>query len=278
LRMPELPEVESVCVGLSKEFLTPVKITNVEINNRKLRKTIARNVESALSGQTFHVFRRRAKYILMDTEKFTVISHLGMSGSWRFENRKNYTEATKRKHDHIVLQLENGNLMIYHDPRRFGIFEITEVGREIESSWLKHLGPEPLSDDFTGKYLKQKAKNKSVNVKVFLMDQKTVVGIGNIYASEILFMANVSPKKVVSRLKQDDWDRIVLHSKSVLETSIRNGGTTLRDYVKSDGTIGDNQNHLFVYDRAGQPCKKCGSVIRHAVIAARATYWCPKCQ
>ena len=250
------------------------KITHVRFFRKNLRTEMPVDRARNVVGESITGVRRRAKYILIDTEKHTLISHLGMSGSWRFDN----TDNEIKKHDHFFFVFHNGMKLIFNDPRRFGFFEIVDRYCENSSSWLTHLGIEPLSKDFISSFVFEKSRKRSINVKAFIMDQKIIVGVGNIYASEALFLAKIKPHKLVHRLKIEDCDRLVRSIQKVLQQAIGSGGSTIRSYVNSSGEEGQYQQRLLVYERKNEPCRSCQSPIRQTVMSGRSTYWCPKCQ
>jgi formamidopyrimidine-DNA glycosylase len=221
-----------------------------------------------------HCVRRRAKFLLIETAGFVFINHLGMSGSWRFSHVMEH-----KTHDHIVIELQDGRFLIYHDPRRFGIFEAVARGSESESRWLKRLGVEPLGADWTAEYLHERARGRDVTLKSLLLDQRIVAGLGNIYVSEALFDAKVKPTRVAKRLRPVEAAAIVTASRALLLRAIASGGTTLRDYRQPNGKNGDFRFHLNVYGRNGEPCLRCRATkIRKVVQTGRSSYYCSKCQ
>jgi formamidopyrimidine-DNA glycosylase len=204
-----------------------------------------------------------------------MISHLGMTGQWLVEKKKD----SPKKHDHLCFIFEKGSVLTYNDPRRFGYVDyLSDIKKLSEHSLFSHLGLEPFANEMDAQYLQSKAKNSNRAVKTFLMDQAVVVGVGNIYASEVLFKANVKPQRVVKKMKLDEWKKIAQSIKAILKKAIDKGGSTISDYRKSDGSEGSFQNYFFVYDRADEPCKICKTPISSSVIGGRATYWCSNCQ
>lgn len=272
--MPELPEVETVRAGLEKLLSDQPVVKKVKLMRADIRFPIPRELPKRLQGQKIQTIRRRAKYILFDTAKGVMLSHLGMTGSWRF------TEAgDEDKHDHCYIEFSDGRRLAYRDPRRFGILDWIEPGKEAEHPRLKDLGVEPLDTDaFHEEFLFQASRKRRVPVKAFIMDQRIVVGIGNIYASEALFRAGVRPTRQAGRLTKDECARIVKAAQEVLREAIKVGGSSIRDYRQADGEEGGFQDHHFVYDRDGLPCRVCGCAIKSRVIGGRSTYWCAKCQ
>lgn len=278
--MPELPEVETVCRGLAP-VMTGQRIASVELHRAGLRDPFPAGMAKTLTGARVTAVSRRAKYILihLDTGKMLVL-HLGMSG------RVLVQDAPHRalKHDHLVLNLANDRAIVLNDPRRFGTAFIAD-----EEDWESHkafktLGPEPLSRGFTGPVLAAALRNKKSPLKVALMDQRVVVGVGNIYASEALFMAGISPLRAAGSVRADRVAELVRCIRAVLNKSIRAGGSSLRDYRRADGELGYFQHHFAVYGRAGQACPGCTcdinktGGIRCVTQAGRSTFYCPRKQ
>lgn len=268
--MPELPEVEVSRMGISPHLMHQ-KIDRITVRQRQLRWLIPDELHQ-LEGQVITSVRRRAKYLLIDTDAGTAIIHLGMSGSLRvLENA-----PAAEKHDHVDLILSNGKVLRYNDPRRFGAWLWCPPGESHQV--IDNCGPEPLSDDFDADWMAQRARNKSVAVKTFIMNNAHVVGVGNIYASESLFSAQIHPKKTAGQLSAKQWRRLVSEIKLVLTRAIEQGGTTLKDFSQADGKPGYFAQELLVYGRAGEPCKVCGQVISEMKIGQRNTFFCEKCQ
>lgn len=268
--MPELPEVETVKRSLLEYLPSGVRWTAVQVFRKDLRVPFPKDLADRLVGRALHSIERRAKYLLFNFEGQQLLSHLGMSGSWRALTN----EEVLKKHDHLIFEFDNGVRIVYHDPRRFGVVD----WGGLDSPWLKHLGVEPFDPKFNKFYLKEKFKSKSTPIKVALMDAKTVVGIGNIYASEILFFCGISPLRKASRIKMEELDLIVKFTKKVLKAAIKSKGSTLRDHQLVNGDSGKFQNHFKVYARQGKPCLDCGGVIKAKIIGQRSTFWCPQCQ
>jgi formamidopyrimidine-DNA glycosylase len=216
---------------------------------------------------------RRAKYILIRFKSGTVILHLGMSGSLRLV--KSGTPA--KAHDHWDLVLDNGLALRFHDPRRFGSLHWTEEDPD-KHALLKKLAPEPLSEEFNGAYLFKATRRRAVAIKQLIMNSHIVVGVGNIYASEALFRARISPRRAAGRITRAEAEKLVKSIKAVLKAAIKIGGTTLRDYVNADGAPGYFRQKLFVYERAKQACRVCKSAVKQFTQGARSTYWCSTCQ
>jgi formamidopyrimidine-DNA glycosylase len=217
--------------------------------------------------------RRRAKYLLFDLERGSMILHLGMSGSLRLMQ----SSVAPILHDHVDIVLDSGVCVRFNDPRRFGSLLWT-AGDPLQHRLLKSLAPEPLSAEFDGQYLARVAKGRSVAIKQLIMNGQLVVGVGNIYASESLFRAGIRPTRSASRVKRQQFDALAQSIKDVLNDAIRSGGTTLRDYINPEGMPGYFRQKLFVYERTGEPCRVCGTLIRQLVQGQRSTYFCPQCQ
>ncbi|WP_075183304.1 bifunctional DNA-formamidopyrimidine glycosylase/DNA-(apurinic or apyrimidinic site) lyase [Pantoea sp. 1.19] len=268
--MPELPEVETSRRGI-EPHLRGETLLHVEVRNSRLRWPVSQEIH-ALSDQPILSVQRRAKYLLLELPAGWIIIHLGMSGSLRV-----LPEATPpAKHDHVDLVLSNGKVLRYTDPRRFGAW--LWCSDLAASHVLAHLGPEPLSEAFSAEYLYQKARGKRTPVKPWLMDNKLVVGVGNIYASESLFTAGILPDRPAQSLSAAEAGVLVATIKAVLLRSIEQGGTTLRDFLQTDGKPGYFAQELQVYGRAGEPCRACGAPILSGKHAQRSTFWCPRCQ
>ncbi|WP_312241695.1 bifunctional DNA-formamidopyrimidine glycosylase/DNA-(apurinic or apyrimidinic site) lyase [Pantoea sp.] len=268
--MPELPEVETSRRGI-EPHLVGETILHAVVRNPRLRWPVSREIHS-LSDQPVLSVQRRAKYLLLELPTGWIIIHLGMSGSLRILPE----EQPAAKHDHVDLVMSNGKVLRYTDPRRFGawLWSADLQGSNV----LAHLGPEPLSDEFDGRYLFEKSRNKRTAIKPWLMDNKVVVGVGNIYASESLFTAGILPDRPAMNLTEEQAGLLANTIKAVLLRSIEQGGTTLRDFLQSDGKPGYFAQQLQVYGRAGEPCNACGTPIVSGKHGQRSTYWCPNCQ
>ena len=269
--MPELPEVETTLRGIAPHVVGRT-IISVIVRNASLRWRIPADITS-LEGAHIESARRRGKYLLLGTARGTVLLHLGMSGSLRV------IEATApwRAHDHFALGLDSGLHLRLHDPRRFGCVLLLHDDPAAHPL-LRDLGPEPLGGEFTAEHLCRRARGKSVAVKAFIMDSKIVVGVGNIYACEALFMAGIRPTRKAGRVTRAEFARLVTAIRKVLGDSIKKGGTTLRDFLREDGEPGYFKQSLRVYDREGRPCRKCGAIVKRVVLAQRGTFYCPACQ
>ena len=270
--MPELPEVETTCKGISPH-LTNKTISKIIIRQPKLRWPIPSKIKSLLPDIKIQSVTRRAKYILIKTKLGTLILHLGMSGSLRIIK----STTPPDKHDHFDLALKNGFCLRFHDPRRFGCILWTEDD-PFSHKLLNQLGPEPLSDNFTADLLHKQSRNRKINIKQFIMNGHIVVGVGNIYASESLFLAGIHPRKAANTVSLIRYKKLVSSIKKVLAAAIKQGGTTLKDFTQSDGKPGYFQQQLNVYGRKGEKCSVCKKPITHCVLGQRATYYCTQCQ
>jgi formamidopyrimidine-DNA glycosylase len=268
--VPELPEVEVTRRGLEPQ-LAGRRISGVAVREARLRWRIPREVR-LLTGRTVRGIARRAKYLLVDCGDGHLILHLGMSGSLRVLA----PGVAPGKHDHFDLELGDRVLRL-RDPRRFGAVLWTAAPPETHRL-LAHLGVEPLSREFNARRLHALTRGARVSIKVFLMDGRRVVGVGNIYASESLFRAGIDPRKAAHRLSVAEAKRLVAAIKRTLLAAIKAGGSSLRDFVGSDGASGYFQQRHWVYDRAGQPCRRCRAPVRRIVQGQRATYFCARCQ
>lgn len=271
--MPELPEVETTRRGLWPHLQG--RVLNQVIARRKtLRWPIPATI-TRLQNQPIIDLRRRAKYLLLQLPKGYIITHLGMSGSMRVELS---SDVEPRKHDHVDWLLDSGRLIRFHDPRRFGFMLWQRGGNPENHKLLASLGPEPLEDDFSGEWLWHKSRGRSVAVKSFVMNNHVVVGVGNIYASEALFMAGIHPLRAAGRISLQRYQALSEAIVEVLRNAIKQGGTTLRDFVGGEGEPGYFQQQLNVYDRDDLSCKRCNGVITSRFIGQRNSYYCPRCQ
>jgi len=267
--MPELPEVETTLKGITP-YISGEKIIRLIVRQGSLRWPVTPDMSRIVEQQTVVEVSRRAKYLILRLSHGSILIHLGMSGSLRI------TQANTewRKHDHIEMQLANGMALRYHDPRRFGCWLWSEEAHD----QLQHLGPEPLTSAFNGDRLWELARNRKVAVKPFIMDNKVVVGVGNIYASEALFRSGIRPDRAAGRVSQKRYQVLGVHIKEVLAAAIEQGGTTLRDFVNSNGEPGYFQQTLAVYGRAGQECNHCSTILRELRLGQRSSVFCPTCQ
>ena len=269
--MPELPEVETTLRGIESS-LVDQEIASLVVRDPRLRWPVPDALGNWVQGGRIRSLQRRAKYLLIHLEHGSLICHLGMSGSMRIVDRG----TPPRKHDHFDLVLANDRVLRYNDPRRFGCLLWSEDADR--HPLLAELGPEPLSDDFDGAYLYDRSRGRQSAIKSFIMDQKVVVGVGNIYASEALFVAGISPVRRASRVSRARYQLLAGHIKEILQQAIRQGGTTLRDFLQADGQPGYFEQQLKVYGREGLPCSRCGAMIRNRRLGQRASYYCPDCQ
>jgi len=270
LRMPELPEVEVTRRGLEPHLVGRV-IEAVAVREARLRWRVPAAV-GALAGRTVREVKRRGKYILLDCSDGHLILHLGMSGSLRLVP----AGTEPGRHDHVDIAI-GGSLLRLRDPRRFGAVLWTAQPPE-QHPLIRHLGVEPLTGALDGRRLHALARATRIQVKPFLMDGRRVVGVGNIYASESLFLAGIDPRMRASRLSVERCTRLARAIKQTLRAAIRSGGSSLRDFVGSDGEPGYFQRRAWVYDRASEACRRCGERVRRLVQGQRATYFCPGCQ
>lgn len=269
--MPELPEVETTRAGLAPHLIGR-RVTAATLRRPDLRWPIPSAITDALPGQRIADVRRRAKYLLIDAESGSALLHLGMSGVLRVLS----PEMAPGRHDHVDLALDSGLVLRFTDPRRFGCLLWQPAGTV--HPLLADLGPEPLSDRFDGDYLHRLARRRTGPVKGFLMDQSVVVGVGNIYAAESLFLAGIHPLRPAGAISLARYRRLAEAVRKVLGHAIVRGGTTLRDFLAPDGAPGYFEQELQVYGREGQSCRRCGSMLRAQKLGNRATVWCPCCQ
>jgi formamidopyrimidine-DNA glycosylase len=270
--MPELPEVETARRGIAPH-MEGRRVTALTVRDRRLRWPVPPALVRELPGQRIESVTRRGKYLLIATQAGTAILHLGMSGSLRVLPKG----TPPQKHDHVDIELDSGELLRLRDPRRFGSLLWTH-GDPAKHALLHKLGPEPLSDDLSGEYLFGRSRGRKVAVKQFIMDSHIVVGVGNIYASESLFLAAIRPQRAAGRVSRKEYDALARAIKKVLEASIKAGGTTLRDFMREDGEPGYFKQRLRVYDREGLACYRCGGTILAKATGQRMTYYCPDCQ
>lgn len=279
--MPELPEVETTRRGIAP-YVEHQQISEVIVRNGRLRIPVPAALADDLVGKQIGTLHRRAKYLLLPLEDDqaetteparTLIWHLGMSGSLRIAQ----VGDLPKKHDHVDLVFTTGHILRYHDPRRFGFVDWLAKDEQSDKRLIR-LGPEPLSADFTGQRLYRLSRCKRVAVKPFLMDNQVVVGVGNIYASEALFMAGIDPRREAGRVSQARYQRLAAAAQEVLAAAITQGGTTLRDFVSGQGEPGYFAQRLNVYGRHGEPCRRCGEELKRITLGQRASVYCPVCQ
>lgn len=270
--MPELPEVETTRRGIAPHITGRI-ITDVIIRNPNLRWPVSRRLQKEIRGQAITEVTRRAKYLLLKTDAGTAIVHLGMSGSLRIIK----AATPPGKHDHIDMVLNNSKAMRFTDPRRFGAVLWTRR-MPGQHRLLRELGPEPLAEGFSGDTLYQRSRGRRCAIKPFIMNSRIVAGIGNIYACEALYMAGIHPKRAAGRISRKKYALLAEVIQEVLNDSIAQGGTTLRDFVNGNGEPGYFKLHLNVYGLAGEPCISCRELIREIRQGQRSTFYCPVCQ
>jgi formamidopyrimidine-DNA glycosylase len=270
--MPELPEVETTCRGIAPHIVGQT-IKQLIIRQPQLRWPVPETLNKVLCGQEIHSVTRRAKYLLFSTDAGTMLIHLGMSGSLRIMS----AGQSPGKHDHIDFIFNNDTVLRFNDTRRFGAVLWADAPVE-QHPLLKDLGPEPVLDDFNGELLYQRANNRKVPVKSFIMDSHVVVGIGNIYANEALFMAGLLPSRPAGSISLAHYEKLADCIRIILRQAILQGGTTLRDFVNEAGKPGYFQQQLRVYGRANQPCIDCQQLLTEIRMANRSTVFCNTCQ
>jgi len=267
--MPELPEVETTLRGI-EPHISSQRIIALTVRQASLRWPVTENIQELVQGQKIHSVSRRAKYLIFKLDYGSILIHLGMSGSLRITTNSEIW----RKHDHIEMRLSNGRALRYHDPRRFGCW----LWAANEHSQLSCLGPEPLSCEFNGDLLYGLSRNRKLAVKPFIMDGAVVVGVGNIYASESLFRSGIRPDRSAARISRKRYQLLAQNIKDILAAAINQGGTTLRDFVNSDGQPGYFQQSLDVYGRAGEPCTVCNRILKEIKLGQRSSVFCAGCQ
>ena len=270
--MPELPEVETTRRGIEPHILGKI-LQGAVVRERRLRQPVPRNLNALIAGQRLNRIERRAKYLLLHLERGTLLIHLGMSGNLRIL----HSQRAAEKHDHVDLIFNQRLLLRFNDPRRFGLV-LWLKGDPHSHPLLTHLGPEPLEDGFNGDYLFQRSRKRRQAIKTFLMDQRIVVGVGNIYANEALFLAGIRPTMAAGRLSRRRCQTLAETIRAILRAAIEQGGTTLKDFVDSRGEPGYFQLQLNVYGRDGEPCPQCGTAIKQQLLGQRSTFHCPSCQ
>ena len=270
--MPELPEVETTAQGV-RPYVEGRMIRRVIVRERRLRWPVPRGLTRILSGLKILSVSRRAKYILLDTEKGVLMIHLGMSGRLRVVPASTPPE----KHDHLDIVLSSGKCLRFHDPRRFGSV-LWVKGLPDEHPLLASLGPEPFDPALDASYLFDLSRGRTLTIKQFIMDGKVIVGVGNIYASEALFRAGIRPGRAAGRVTRKGFADLLKAIREVLGEAIEAGGTTLRDYSRVTGEPGYFEQSLNVYEREGLACVNCGVSIQRKIIGQRASYYCPQCQ
>jgi formamidopyrimidine-DNA glycosylase len=288
--MPELPEVETVRIGLAPA-LEGHRLTKVETRRGGLRVPFPKNFASRVTGKRVKTLRRRAKYLLAELEGGeTLVIHLGMSGRLavyaqggvrrlgQYVYKAAPADAGSGKHDHVVFETDAPARIVFTDPRRFGLMTLVATATLDEDKLFAGLGVEPLSNHFHADYLAAVLKGKKTPIKSALLDQRVIAGLGNIYVVEALFRARISPKRLAGKVRAAEIALLAEAIKTVLTEAIAAGGSTLRDHRTPDGSLGSFQHHFQVYGREGEPCPACGGPIKRIVQAGRSTFYCPKCQ
>lgn len=276
--MPELPEVEVTRLGIAPH-VAGQRIVRAEVRNGALRWPVTAGLDALLRGRLLQRVERRGKYLLLACEHGCLLIHLGMTGTLRVLDTAAGAVPEAGKHDHVDVIFPRCVLR-FRDPRRFGavLWHPSGDGDVLHHPLLAGLGVEPLSDAFSGALLHQRTRGRAVAIKQALLAGDIVVGVGNIYASESLFRAGIHPRTAAGRLSLARCERLAVAIREVLQAAIAKGGSTLRDFVGSNGQSGYFQLEYFVYDRAGQPCRRCGTLVRHLVQGQRSTFYCPRCQ
>ncbi|NNL56361.1 MAG: bifunctional DNA-formamidopyrimidine glycosylase/DNA-(apurinic or apyrimidinic site) lyase [Pseudomonadales bacterium] len=270
--MPELPEVETTKRGISPHLVNRV-ISRVDVRERRLRWPVPRGFAQRIAGHKVLHITRRAKYLLFQLEHGYFMVHLGMSGSLRLAG----ANEPLLPHDHLIFHLPNGHSLRLNDPRRFG--SALWLGQQPEQHpLLRALGPEPFAAACSANYLFERSRKRKVAIKNFIMDNHIVVGVGNIYASEALFLSGIRPRRAAGRVSRAEYSLLLENIRTVLQASIEQGGTTLRDFVGGDGKPGYFQQTLRVYGKAGIACTVCGTAIKQVAIGQRSSFYCPACQ
>jgi formamidopyrimidine-DNA glycosylase len=269
--MPELPEVETTVRGL-RPVLEGQRLASVETRRGDLRRPFPADLRQRMTGATITALGRRAKYGLIETDRGdTMVFHLGMSGRWRVD------PAELLPHDHLLIETDGGRCLALNDARRFGSVDLWPTADLAGYPAFMGIGPEPLGDELTAAHLQQALTGRKASIKLMLLDQRTVAGLGNIYVCEALFLARISPKTAGGRISPVRLERLVTAIRTVLLAAIEAGGSSLRDYARPDGELGYFSKQFAVYGREGQPCA-CGGLVQRYSEGGRSTFWCPKCQ
>ena len=282
--MPELPEVETIMRGILP-FLEGATIKKIKLNRADLRWPFPENFASRIKEAKVLNLKRRSKYILVDLSTGeTLLIHLGMSGKILVSNSKIgnyfYESAQASNHDHVIFALNDGTVITYNDPRRFGAMDLTNTDDLNNHKFLQKLGPEPLGNNFNSDYLKIKLSKKESPIKNVLLDQSIVAGLGNIYVCEALFMSGISPKKKASKISKNKCDELVLNIRTILISAIEAGGSSLKDFTDIQGNPGYFQFDFYVYGRDNEWCKTrdCDRKIKRIFQSGRSSFYCPRCQ
>jgi formamidopyrimidine-DNA glycosylase len=272
--MPEMPEIETLARKLRKRLIGK-RISRVHLSGFSLRRPIAENFAVKLQGRTIRRMLRRGKYLIIELEPraFWLI-HLGMSGRLLYHAES----SSGAKNTHVLVQFSDFTELEYRDPRRFGLMAVYEVFRPDQIPEIRSLGKDPLSSTFSGEWLKPRLEKSRQEVKAFLLDQRIVAGLGNIYVCESLFLAKIDPRRRCYTLASKETSRLVSAIKEVMRSSIRRRGTSFSDFVDSDGNLGENQNYLMAFQREGKECVRCRTPIRRILQGNRSSFYCPNCQ
>jgi formamidopyrimidine-DNA glycosylase len=280
--MPELPEVETVRRGLlpameGKRFL------RVETRRKDLRFPFPEKFNQRLEGARLNHMGRRAKYLVGELSTGeALIMHLGMTGRFTVAGKRpgkfHHTHGEEEKHDHVVFDMQGGTRITFNDARRFGFMELWKTDELGEYPGFKGLGPEPISNEFSGAYLEEAFEGKKAPVKAALLDQRVVAGLGNIYVSEALFRSGINPKKLAGSIRRDKLEKLAVEVRKVIEEAIAAGGSTISDFGTPDGELGYFQHRFRVYDKEGKPCPSCAKPIKRLVQSGRSTFFCSTCQ
>jgi formamidopyrimidine-DNA glycosylase len=270
--MPELPEVETTLRGIAPHLVGRA-VTHIAVRQPLLRWPVPEDLPRRMTGERILSVNRRGKYLLAGTRSGSLILHLGMSGSLRIV----LAGTAVKKHDHVDIVLEERDCLRFHDPRRFGALLWTDDD-PYHHPLLASLGPEPLDEGFSGAWLHRNGHRRTTPIKCFIMDSRIIAGVGNIYANEALFLAGIHPRRAAGRLSEQRCQRLAESIRWVLNAAIEQGGTTLRDFVNENGQPGYFQQTLSVYNRDGQSCRQCSTLIRLIRLGQRSTFYCPHCQ
>lgn len=281
--MPELPEVETVRKGLEAQIQDQPQIVKIELSHFPLRFPLARKAQAKILRQQIRGVSRHGKYLFFELEHGYLMSHLGMTGQWRcllqIEMAQSASEPKNKllpaKHDHFALRLSSGKVLVFHDPRRFGWVEW--IAGDL-NEFLKDKGRDPILEDIEPQWFFAQLKSRSTAIKTLLLQQNLITGVGNIYASEILFRSNIRPAKLCKNLKLSDAENILRNIRVVLSEAIQAGGSSIRDYRDAEGNQGGYQKQHQVYGRENEACLVCGTLIKGKILTGRATFWCPRCQ
>lgn len=274
--MPELPEVETIKIGLETKILNK-KITNFYRSNKSLREDSEINLEK-IRNTSFIKIIRRARYIILENDSnHCLLIHLGMSGRIISQNN-DILQYKRQKHDHFILELNKSSIIIFNDPRRFGFIDLIHKKNTENHKYLRNLGPEPFDKNFDKFYLQNKLKNISKNIKTTIMDNKIVVGVGNIYANESLFMSGILPTKPANLLNIYEIENLIVAIQYILKKAIEAGGSSINDYVNSNGELGNFQNNFKIYGQEAKNCVQCNKIILRIIQNGRSTFYCKKCQ